>query len=235
MIKIFNIKYIFKYFLNLKLTLLYFKYLLVFFFLFPYIQYINKKHAHEIKKKRAFTKDWFTRNIFFWLILFKKNNLINKKIKVLEIGSYEGLSSVFILHILKNSYLTIVDTFKGGVEQKSVNNFNNLRKKFNNNIKEFKKRVFVYQGKSNSFFNINKYQYDIIYIDGGHDYKQVLNDSVNSFRCLKKNGLLIWDDYFWRFYEEGKNPINAINFFLKKNKEKFSIEFLTTQLVIRKN
>jgi len=69
-------------------------------------------------------------------MLFKKNNLLKKKIKVLEIGSYEGFSATFILFILKNSHLTIADTFKGGPEQQGVSNFSNLKKTFRNNVKK---------------------------------------------------------------------------------------------------
>jgi hypothetical protein len=61
------------------------------------------------------------------LKLFKKNNLLEKK-KILEIGAYKRLSSVFILSILKNSHLTIVDTFKGSSEIKDVSNFRGLKK-----------------------------------------------------------------------------------------------------------
>ena len=234
MIKLLNIKYIFRYFLSLKLTFKYFKYLLIFFFLFPYIQKINNKFKKKLSKQRTFTKDWFSKNIYFWLILFKKNSLFQKKNEILEIGTYEGFSAVFILYFLKNSHLTIVDTFKGGPEQKGIKNFSNLRKKFNKNIKKFKKRTFIYEGSSDSFFENNKKNFDLIYVDGAHDYKSVLTDSINSFKYLRKNGLLIFDDYFWRFYEDGKNPINAINSFLKKIKKRYKIEFLTTQLAIKK-
>lgn len=235
MIKILNIKYIFKHYLSLKLIFAYFKYLINFFFLFSYIKNINNNFSSKLKKERTFTKDWFSRNIYFWLKLFKKNNLLEKKIKILEIGSYEGFSAVFILSTLKNSHLTIVDTFKGGPEQKGVSSFVNLKKKFMNNIKKFNKRLFVHVGSSDSFFQINnKNKFDLIYVDGAHDYKSILKDSVNSFKCLRQSGLLIFDDYFWRFYEDGKNPISAINCFLRKIKGRYKIEFLTTQLAIKK-
>jgi predicted O-methyltransferase YrrM len=234
LIKILNIKYIFKHYLSLKLIFAYFKYLFIFFFLFYHIKIINNNFSKKIKKKRNFTKDWFSRNIYFWLKLLKKNNLLEKKIKILEIGTYEGFSAVFILSILKNSQLTIVDTFKGGPEQKNISSFSNLKKNFSNNIKKFKKSTSVHEGSSDSFFKINKNKFDFIYVDGAHDYKSVLKDSINSFKCLRKNGLLIFDDYFWRFYEDGKNPISAINYFLKKIKGRYTIEFLTTQLAIKK-
>jgi predicted O-methyltransferase YrrM len=217
----------------MELFFSYLKYLLEYFFLFYYIKNINNNFLKELKRDRTFTKYWFTKNIYFLLKLFKKNNLLEKK-KILEIGAYEGLSSVFILSILKNSHLTIVDTFKGSSEIKDVSNFRGLKKKFIKNIKKYTKRTFVYQGSSNSFFKINMNKFDIIYIDGSHDYKSVLNDSINSFKCLRKNGLLILDDYFWRFYEDGKNPISAINIFLSKIKKRYKIEFLSTQLAIKK-
>ena len=234
MIKILNIKYIFKHYLSIKLIFAYIKYLLVFFFFFFYIKNINNNFSKELKKERNFTKDWFSRNIYFWLKLLKKNNLLEKKIKILEIGTYEGFSAVFMLSILKNSHLTIVDTFKGGPEQKNITSFSNLKKNFSNNIKKFKKRTSVHEGSSDSFFQINKNKFDFIYVDGAHDYNSVLKDSVNSFKCLKQNGLLIFDDYFWRFYNDGKNPISAINSFLRKIKKRYKIEFLTTQLAIKK-
>ena len=234
MIKILNVIYIYKHYLSLKLTFAYLKYLLVYFFLFIKIKNINNNFSKKLVKQRTFTKDWFSRNIYFWLMLFKKNNLLKKKNKVLEIGTYEGFSAVFILHILKNSHLTIVDTFKGGPEQKEVSSFSNLKKIFRNNVKKYKKRIFVYEGSSDSFFQINKNKFDFIYVDGAHDYKSVLKDSINSFKCLKQNGLLIFDDYFWRFYKDGKNPISAINYFLKKIEKRYKIEFLTTQLAIKK-
>lgn len=39
--------------------------------------------------------------------------------------------------------------------------------------------------------------FDIIYIDGNHEPEYVLEDAVLSFRKLKVNGYLIFDDYGW--------------------------------------
>ena len=39
--------------------------------------------------------------------------------------------------------------------------------------------------------------FDIIYIDGNHEPQYVLEDAVLSFRKLKKNGIMIFDDYGW--------------------------------------
>lgn len=39
---------------------------------------------------------------------------------------------------------------------------------------------------------------------------------------------------FGGFYKYGKNPISAINYFLRKIKLRYKIEFLNTQLAIKK-
>jgi len=45
---------------------------------------------------------------------------------------------------------------------------------------------------------------------------------------------MLLDDYDWNFYEYGKNPINAINLFLKLNKEKIEIIYISSQILIKK-
>ncbi len=36
---------------------------------------------------------------------------------------------------------------------------------------------------------------DVIYVDGGHSYDCVVNDTRAAQRMLKKGGLVVWDDY----------------------------------------
>ena len=45
---------------------------------------------------------------------------------------------------------------------------------------------------------------------------------------------MLFDDYDWNFYKYGKNPINAINLFLKLNKEKIEIIYISSQVLIKK-
>ena len=47
---------------------------------------------------------------------------------------------------------------------------------------------------SNNFFNHNKEKFDIIFIDGLHQYEQVIKDIKNSLNCLTKNGLILLHD-----------------------------------------
>jgi hypothetical protein len=47
---------------------------------------------------------------------------------------------------------------------------------------------------SDDFFRNNKDKFDIIFIDGLHQYKQVKNDIINSLKFLNKNGVILLHD-----------------------------------------
>ena len=46
--------------------------------------------------------------------------------------------------------------------------------------------------------------FDFIYIDGSHEFFDVYNDAIYSFKFCKKGGYLVFDDYFWTFYENDR-------------------------------
>tara|TARA_B100000787_G_scaffold150053_1_gene122344 strand:- start:1038 stop:1823 length:786 start_codon:yes stop_codon:yes gene_type:complete len=51
--------------------------------------------------------------------------------------------------------------------------------------------------KNSMNFEIEKYRnkFDLIFIDGGHTYSVVKNDSEKSFEMLKSKGIILWHDY----------------------------------------
>jgi len=73
-------------------------------------------------------------------------------------------------------------------------------------------------------------------VDGSHYADDVANDCINSWLVLKKNGILILDDFFWTGYDNlENNPAYAINKFLKKIKNEYKIIRLTKfQLFLEK-
>lgn len=52
----------------------------------------------------------------------------------------------------------------------------------------------VIQKTSDEFFELNKYSFDIIFIDGLHHKDQVLKDIDNSLRCLNPDGMILCHD-----------------------------------------
>lgn len=151
-----------------------------------------------ISKDATFTSDWFSHNIPNWQRLFSTIRWDpNKRKDVIEIGSYEGRSSLWILHnLLKNesSRLHCVDTFPNQGDPGSYYG------RFLNNIhtSERSDQVTVHAKSSFDFFlefASAGTKVDFIYLDGSHQAIDVLEDLVLCFRLLKQGGLLICDDY----------------------------------------
>jgi hypothetical protein len=132
----------------------------------------NQFIGSTIKLKLSF--DWFTQFIHFWLLAFDQNKITTQKnMNILEIGSWEGLSSYFILKTFKNATLTCVDTWQGSdehLENSSLykKTLSEIENTFNQNLSVFKKRLIKFKGTSYSFFNTHKEKnvYDLIYVDG---------------------------------------------------------------------
>ncbi len=62
---------------------------------------------------------------------------------------------------------------------------------------------------SDEFFKNNKKQFDLIFIDGLHEYSQVRKDFINSYNCLKPKGYILLHDMHPRYiYEEYSPKIN---------------------------
>ena len=196
---------------------------------------LGKEYKEFIEKNLKIKEDWFTHNINNLDLVFEKNQLYDKILSVLELGSYEGNSSVFFLKYFKKLKLTCVDTFEGSIEQDNKD-FGKVFENFQFNTQNYQDRINVFKSKSKDFFlNINKSNFDLIYIDGSHRAKDVFEDALNSFNVLNKKGYMIFDDFLWDFYKEiNDNPIGGIKLFIKKNFFKIKIISIGYQLIIQK-
>lgn len=202
-----------------------------------------------------FTVDWFSAKIPQWEKTLK--DYYNKdNVRVLEIGSYEGRSSLYICNKIltgKNVKLTCVDRWDTDIELKEIMGdviYNRLKDDtvynlFKSNLKEHiaNGKVEIIRGKSveklpELLIEIDKNKreyYDFIYVDGSHNAKNCLVDSILAFELLKVGGILIFDDYLWSmFLEEEKNPKIAIDSFLKVYKQRYEIIYSGYQVHIKK-
>ncbi len=202
-------------------------------FNFDKIDFINYSKKTLIFDQR----DLFSNNIPSWLYIFNKFSLLNKKIDALEIGSYEGRSSSFLLNTLENMHLTCVDTFEPFYElqEKNDEKFKKVYDNFKKNISIFSRRVNVIKNTSDFFFRSNKKKFNLIYIDGSHEYEYVRRDADNAFKTLNKDGIMIFDDFLWHRKQPLKSSITyAILEFLNKNKSYIKILYVNYQIMIQK-
>jgi predicted O-methyltransferase YrrM len=156
---------------------------------------------------------------------------------ILEIGCFEGLSSVFFADNFMDhpeSTLTCVDPFLN-IENNDHSVFlqNNEENNFDHNTSVCKNtnKITIRKITSDKFFENNTNTYNFIYIDGCHDPEFIKRDMENSFRVLDKNGIMWMDDYGGG---DGVQIKNTMNSFLMNHKGEFDLIHMAYQLAIKK-
>ena len=160
-----------------------------------------------------------------------------KENKMLEIGCFEGLSSVFFAdNFLTNptSTLTCVDPFltiDNNDHSKLLQNNEEISFDFNISICKNSDRITVHKITSDIFFENNKQTYNFIYIDGCHEPDFIRRDMENSFSILEKGGIMWMDDYGGG---DGIQIKTVMNKFLEKYNGQYEIINRGYQLAIKK-
>lgn len=186
-----------------------------------------------------FSKDWFTGKIPYWLDAFERSGMEGGDLRVLEIGSWEGLSSLFILETFDRARIMCVDSWEdsNGAVAVSEEIISDVERRFDQNLLNHRERLTKRKQTSLRFFGLDhpKEHFDLIYVDGSHRADDVLVDAVESFSLLKVGGIMIFDDYLADYYErKDENPATAINLFLRLKKGRFEYLAVYYQLIIRK-
>jgi hypothetical protein len=149
----------------------------------------------------------------------------NKKIKILEIGSYEGASACYLSDNLLNhneSKLVCVDPFD--VDDKTTPVNESTKELFLQNIsksKNYEKIDFKHMF-SNDFFKQNNEKFDLIYIDGSHLEEDISLDFRECLKIINEDGIIWMDDYgggeggyikkcIDKLYEENKYKVYIIH------------------------
>ena len=176
-----------------------------------------------------FTNQWFEKTAKpLWSQIINQS----KPEKILEIGSYEGASTCFLIDTLSlyhDSFeIYTIDTWDGGVEHKEMKiNMKLVEERFHKNtslaIKNSSKKIELVTFKDKSINALSKLitnqksnYFDFIYIDGSHMASDVLSDAILSFELLKINGIIGFDDYLWKLPNSNNlltNPKIAIDSF----------------------
>ena len=89
--------------------------------------------------------------------------------------------------------------------------------------KECEKKISVIFMDSREL-NVEEYldKFDLIFIDGGHTYSIIENDSNKAFKMLKNGGIIVWHDYV-PGKSSDKDVVKYLNK-ISKNKKIFHIE-----------
>lgn len=108
-----------------------------------------------------------------------------KQLRILEVGSYRGHSALIWANY---GLVTCVDLWHDMLHKRI----------FDSNIHRFDKNQYIsgIRGFSQNVLpTLPRKAFDLIYIDGQHDYQTCMEDLVNSKVLIKPGGLICVDDY----------------------------------------
>lgn len=128
----------------------------------------------------------------------------DKPINYLEIGAFYGANVVSVAESYAKhpwSKMYVIDPWEKYEDYHDFDfdttlDFSNVYEKFLDNTQHIKDKLVVTRGYS--YDELPKFQndfFDIIYIDGNHEFTYVMADAILSFAKLKVGGYMIFDDY----------------------------------------
>jgi predicted O-methyltransferase YrrM len=198
-----------------------------------------------IPKEYEFTQDWFKWGPPLFRAVF---GIIPAKRRFLEIGCYEGRSTVWLIEngLDSGGIITCIDTWQGGEEHDSKTMWD-VEQRFHENIRKVQtldltKKVNVYKqtstkGLAHLIWNMPSplELMDLIYIDGSHQAPDVLTDACMAWQILKVGGVIVFDDYMWGIdYPILHKPKIAIDMFTNTYHDKLRVVHVGYQLAVQK-
>lgn len=157
-----------------------------------------------------FSTDWFSGHIPVWENVF--NQYVGNSPRVLEIGSFEGRSSVWLMERLSKLHgggeLYCVDPWVGADFRTESFDMTAAEARFRRNVAIAQERfpgVTLHQMKETSVDACSlllleaRDSFDFIYVDGDHTSKAALTDLILCHHLCKKNGIIAVDDYLWDY------------------------------------
>jgi predicted O-methyltransferase YrrM len=174
-----------------------------------------------------------------WFKYIDVNSYKERPITYLEIGAFHGANALSVAKTYGShpeSKLYCVDPWEDYQDYPEYKNEQGKNYSiFLTNVMNSgdKSKINIHRGYSNR--EVPKFEdefFDIIYIDGNHEPDYVLEDAVLSIRKLKKEGIMIFDDYGWGGTDLTKRGVDA---FLKGyyKKVKF-VGLIDSQVIIQK-
>ena len=177
------------------------------------------------------SREIFVKVIEYFNKNYEKEN-DDEPIKVLEIGTYTGISLINIVKLIPNSVGYGIDLWSSYNENDLLSNMDNLQieSSFHKNIKTegMKGRVFGIKGDSSKVLMdmvVKNNMHDFIYVDGSHLMLDCYLDLILSWKILNKGGILAIDDYTYNIDRSDKlvSPFEGVNHFLKKYENEYSL------------
>lgn len=184
-----------------------------------------------------FTHDWFTNKVENFESVFRL--LEGRPERVLEIGSFEGLSTCYFLWRLPDARVTCVDTFEGSADVPKERR-GGLEAAFDRNVDLVdSSRVRKLVGDSRRVLLAladEQARFDLVYVDGSHRGLDVLVDAALAWPLLEAGSIVVFDDYRWAMLGDDPllRPGPAIDAFVGLVSTHGEVVFYDRQVALRK-
>jgi predicted O-methyltransferase YrrM len=150
---------------------------------------LNKTHNRVYNEEKD-SAHW---PIFAALTKVKKIN------RILEIGTYTGEFTAILSRLFPDAEIVTLDLpesdpiLRNTYKRDDDALYDNFKSMQDENLQHSKNVKFIL---TNSFFlNVEEYgKFDLIWVDGGHNYPEVAWDLCNSYNALNDKGVLMCDD-----------------------------------------
>jgi predicted O-methyltransferase YrrM len=182
-------------------------------------------------------KSYFLETIEYFNNNYVKVRQSEEPIRVLEVGTYAGISLINIVKLIPKSVGIGVDRWSNYIEfgaDKKVEMLGNMdelevESSFYKNVQVegLTDRISGIKGDSYELlFEMMKENkmFDFIYVDGSHLLLDCYSDLILSWKLLEKGGILAIDDYLYNKDQAVINsPFEAVNNFLNKFQKEIKI------------
>jgi cephalosporin hydroxylase len=175
-----------------------------------------------MSEKYEFTTDWFNRHAVLWESFVTDL----KPSRILEIGSFEGRSTTFLIEKASqwnDLFIHCIDTWEGGEEHEGID-FSAVEERFDKNVNaacnQVPHNVSVWKHKGTSVKELAKLileteieseKFDLIYVDGSHMATDVFIDAAMSFPLLRVGGVMVFDDFLMMEEENHNEDANLLH------------------------
>jgi predicted O-methyltransferase YrrM len=189
----------------------------------------------EKRKGMSTTTDWLGRKSYFWYKYL--SHLKDQPFDYLEVGSWEGASACFVAQNFPKARISCVDAWLGADDIQSKLAATS-EANFTKNTAFFSERLIKLKGFSQQVLAglHGAKTYDVMYVDAGHYSDDVMMDALLCWQLLKKNGILIFDDFVWGYdgFPQRKWTNVAVAAFLNLLKGEYEMLHIGHQVFIKR-
>ncbi len=179
----------------------------------------------------SYRDDWTTDRLPLWLPYIK--HLIGRaNVNILEIGAYEGRSTVWMLEKILTHPTSLIVCLDPFCPNPTFMISGDYLPRFAENTEPYRGKVRIVQSLSQDLlpgtlldFVCNRY--DLIYVDGSHEMDDAFRDARLAMLVSKPGTIIVFDDYEW------KDVRFAVDQWLNEMGERIEVLMCGYQVMVR--